>query len=117
MLRQARTFLFLVLSLSVICDDAEADGGQGGSNRRDFQHSHNLPAFVILIATMRPAITAFGLGVPFQIKNFNVAFPYGLAAQHFMDRHGFMPNRAATVRLHYRRFNAAYVIPFFQHNI
>jgi len=126
MLRQGRPFpfhqhfpskiiLFLNLPLIVICDDTEVDCSQGGFNRRDFQHSHNLPAFVILVATMQPAITAFGLGMSLQIKNFNVTLPDRLAMQHFMDRHGFMPERTATVQLHYRRFKAGYVIPFFHH--
>jgi hypothetical protein len=53
--------------------------------------------------------------VSFQIKNLNLAAPDGLTAKDLMDKHGFVPNRAAAVRLHYRRFKAGYVIPFFQH--
>jgi membrane-associated phospholipid phosphatase len=38
---------------------------------------------------MRPAVSAFCLRVSRQIKNFNLALPYGLAAKNFMDRHSF----------------------------
>jgi hypothetical protein len=93
------------------------DGGQSGFNRRDFKHDDKPFAFVFFAITMRPAVTAFGFGVSLQIENFNLALPDGLAARVFMDTHGLVPNRAATVQLHYRRFEAGYVIPFFQHNL
>ncbi len=85
------------------------DGGQSGFNSRDFKHDDKPFAFVFFAVTMRPAVTAFGFWASPQIKNFNLAFPDGLAARDFMDTHGLVPNRAATVQLHYRCFKAGYI--------
>ena len=34
-----------------------------------------------------------------QVKDFNLALPYRLAAKDFMHRHGFAMNRAALVQM------------------
>jgi hypothetical protein len=66
-------------------------------------------SLVILPVTMGPTISALGLWVSLQIKNLNLASPDGLTAKDPIDKHGFVPNRVATMQLHYLRFKAAHL--------
>ena len=66
---------------------------------------------------MRPAVSAFSLWVPLQIKNLYIALPNRFTMKHFMDRHGFMPDRAAVVQLLDGHLQPLYVVSFIRHNV
>ncbi|MFO1488335.1 MAG: hypothetical protein U1F65_07645 [Verrucomicrobiota bacterium] len=57
-------------------------------DRRNFQHSNEPGAFIILAVQMAPGVGAFRLWVIVKIENLNIPMPDSFALKDFMDRHG-----------------------------
>ena len=71
----------------------------GRFDGRDFKHGHRRFVQVVFAVRMAPSISRLCFGVAFQVKNFNVAFPYRLAPENLMNGHGGAMDGPAVVQM------------------